>query len=100
MGGLTGQKITHGLGWGHGVAAAAGPGGLFPPLLEPDTGQRVVPREIFRAYAHQETAIDVFLVPGPQGHPVGDHLTVLAGGGHHLPAWADAEGEGGAAIGR
>ena len=56
--------------------------------------------EVAGAHPDQEAAVDVCPVPGPAAHAVGHQPPLLRGGGHHLSAGTDAEGEGAAPVGQ
>ena len=56
--------------------------------------------EVGWGHPHQQPAVAVLPVPGPSAHAVGHQPSGFGGGGHHLAAGADAEGEGRAAVGQ
>ena len=56
--------------------------------------------EIGGGDVYQQGAVDVLAVTGVLAHTVCDDALFLRGGGHHLPARADAEGKGAAAVGQ
>ena len=98
-GGTAQQEVLHPLAGRAVVPAAQGIGRLLDLPLEPDARQRIVPAAvILRRHVDQQRAVDVLLITGILAHAVGDHAARLRSGGHHLPAGADAEGKGTAAI--
>ena len=80
------------------ILSAQAEGCALPLLLEAHAGQHIFSGEILRAYAHQQSSVDIGSVPGAQAHAVGDHAAPLRSGRHHLSAGTDAEGKGRAAI--
>ncbi len=94
------QKILQALGGGGEGFAALEECGPLPLLLKAHPGQHIVPGEVLRGDSHQKAAVDVGPISGPQAHAVGHQFSGCGGGGHHLSAGTDAEGEGGAAGGQ
>ena len=88
-----GQKVLHPLGGGPIASSAQAVGHVLQVPLEGDARQGALAAEVLRRDVYQQGAVDVFLIPGELAHAVGDHPVLLRGGGHHLSAGADAEGE-------
>ena len=71
------QKIAHKLGRRGIAAPAIGKGRLLQLPLPEHPAQHPRMGELLRREAHQQGAVGVFSVPGPEAHAVGHHAAGL-----------------------